>query len=53
MIWIFRRKLRSVEIPVMFMPRVGESMYTGSIMKAAKLGAKMLPLIIRYRLVDV
>ena len=48
-IWILRRKIRSIEIPVMFRPRVGKSMYTGSIWKAAKLGFFELLMIIRYR----
>ncbi|MDO8669054.1 MAG: glycosyltransferase family 2 protein [Candidatus Buchananbacteria bacterium] len=50
MIWAIRRKLKSIEIPVIFKPRVGQSMYTGSIIKAAILGFKMIPLIIKYRL---
>ena len=49
MLWMFRKHLRSVEIPVMFKPRVGESMYTGSVSKAAILGFKMMWLILRYR----
>ena len=49
MIWTIKKGFTPIEIPVMFKPRVGESMYTGSIWKAAKLGFKMLPLIIKYR----
>jgi glycosyltransferase involved in cell wall biosynthesis len=49
MIWIIRRGLKSVEIPVMYLPRVGESFYTGSVWKAAKLGFRMIPLIVKYR----
>ena len=48
MLWIFRRKLKSVEIPLMYKPRVGDSMYTGNTWKAAKLGFKMILLIIKY-----
>jgi glycosyltransferase involved in cell wall biosynthesis len=51
MIWILRKGIVPIEIPVMFKPRVGKSMYTGSILKAAILGAKMIPMIIKYRLV--
>jgi glycosyltransferase involved in cell wall biosynthesis len=49
MIWTIRSGLVPIEIPVLFKPRVGKSMYTGSIWKAAKLGFKMIPLIIKYR----
>ena len=49
MIWAIRKGLNPIEIPVMFKSRVGQSMYTGSIWKAAKLGLKMLPMIIWYR----
>jgi glycosyltransferase involved in cell wall biosynthesis len=49
MIWTLKKGFTPIEIPVMFMPRVGQSMYTGSVWKAAKLGFKMLPMIIRYR----
>lgn len=49
MIWLVRRGLKSVEIPVMYLPRVGESFYTGSVWKAAKLGFQMIPLIVKYR----
>jgi hypothetical protein len=49
MIWTIKKGFNPIEIPVMFMPRVGQSMYTGSVWKAAKLGFKMLPVIIRYR----
>jgi hypothetical protein len=49
MIWLIRREKKVIEIPVEYKPRKGDSMYTGSVWKAAKLGAKMLPLIIRYR----
>ncbi|MFA5889113.1 MAG: glycosyltransferase family 2 protein [Candidatus Paceibacterota bacterium] len=49
MIWIIKKGFIPIEIPVIFKSRVGQSMYTGSIWKAMKLGFKMLPLIIRYR----
>jgi glycosyltransferase involved in cell wall biosynthesis len=49
MIWAIKKGYDPIEIPVMFKPRVGESMYTGSVWKAAKLGFKMLPMIIKYR----
>ena len=49
MIWVLKKGIMPIEIPVMFKARVGQSMYTGSIWKATKLGFKMLPLIIYYR----
>lgn len=49
MIWIFRRGLKAVEIPVMYKPRIGESMYTGNTWKAAKLGFRMCVKVIAYR----
>jgi len=49
MIWVIRSGFEPIEIPVNFKPRVGDSMYTGSVWKAAKLGFKMLPMIIKYR----
>ncbi len=49
MIWLIRKEKKVIEIPVMYKPRVGVSGYTGSIWKAAKLGAKMIPMIIKYR----
>ena len=49
MIWVLKKGIVPIEIPVMFKPRVGQSMYTGSVWKAAKLGFKMLPLIVYYR----
>jgi glycosyltransferase involved in cell wall biosynthesis len=48
-IWLVERGVNIIEIPVVYKERVGRSMYTGSVWKAAKLGAKMLPLIIKYR----
>lgn len=49
MIWLIRREKRVIEIPVMYHPRIGQSMYTGSIRKAAMLGLRMLPMVIAYR----
>jgi glycosyltransferase involved in cell wall biosynthesis len=49
MIWVIRKGIVPIEIPVLFMPRVGESMYTGSVGKAARLGLRMIPLILSYR----
>lgn len=49
MIWLIKKNINLIEVPVIFKQRVGESMYTGSTWKAAKLGFKMLPLIIRYK----
>ena len=47
-IWVLRRKIKLIEIPVMFRPRIGKSMYTGSVLKAAKLGFFEMIMIIRY-----
>lgn len=49
MIWLIRRGIKPIEIPIIFKPRVGKSMYTGSILKAAWLGMKMVWLIFYYR----
>ncbi len=49
MIWTLKKGFLPIEIPVMYKPRAGQSMYTGSVSKAAKLGFKMIPLIIKYR----
>ncbi len=49
MVWTLKKGFVPIEIPVIFKPRVGESMYTGSVWKAAKLGFKMLPMIVHYR----
>ncbi len=48
MIWILRRKLKIVEIPVMYLPRIGDSQYTGTVWKAAKLGLGMTWLTVKY-----
>lgn len=49
MIWLIKLGMSIIEIPVIYKQRVGESMYTGNTLKAARLGFKMLPLIIRYK----
>lgn len=50
MIWLVRLEKKIIEIPVMYKPRTGgESMYTGSIYRAAKLGFKMLPIMLKYK----
>ena len=49
MILCIRRKLRCVEIPVSYGPRIGESKITGDIRKAVKLGFVMIWLIGTYR----
>ena len=49
-IWLLARKVKTIEIPIIFKERVGESMYVGkSIWKAAKWGLKMIPVIIKYQ----
>jgi glycosyltransferase involved in cell wall biosynthesis len=53
MIWILRQNLKVIEVPVIYKERVGESSYTGSISKAAKLGLKMLPLILKYKFKNI
>lgn len=49
MIWLIKKDISLIEVPVIFKQRVGQSMYTGSVWKAAKLGFSMLPLIIWYK----
>lgn len=49
MIWLVHQEKKIIEIPVIYKERVGQSGYTGSTWKAAKLGLKMLPLIFKYR----
>jgi glycosyltransferase involved in cell wall biosynthesis len=49
MIWLIKKNINLIEVPVIYKERVGKSMYTGSVWKAAKLGFRMLPLIIQYR----
>jgi glycosyltransferase involved in cell wall biosynthesis len=49
MIWLLKHNKKVIEIPVIYKERVGKSGYTGSVWRAAKLGLKMLPVIIKYR----
>jgi glycosyltransferase involved in cell wall biosynthesis len=49
MVWTLKKGFVPIEIPVIYKPRIGDSMYTGSIWKAAKLGFKMIPMIIKYK----
>ncbi len=49
MIWLIRKNINLIEIPLIYKERVGQSGYTGSIWKATKLGLKMIPLILKYR----
>jgi glycosyltransferase involved in cell wall biosynthesis len=50
MIWITRIEKKIIEIPVIYKERSGgESGYTGSTIKAAILGFKMIPLILKYK----
>lgn len=53
MIWLVHQEKKIIEIPVIYKERVGESGYTGSTWRAAKLGVKMLPLIIHYKFKDL
>lgn len=54
MIWLVRKEKKVIEIPIMYKPRTGgKSMYTGDVWKAAKLGFKMLPMIIKYRFIKL
>lgn len=49
MIWLIKKNVNLIEIPVIYKERIGKSSYTGSVPRAAKLGLKMLPLIVKYR----
>lgn len=49
MIWLIRLEKKIIEIPVIYKERVGTSGYTGSTVRAAILGFKMLPLIFKYK----
>lgn len=52
MIWVIRRGWRPIEIPVIYKQRIGVSMYTGdSILKAARIGLKMVFQVLRYRFI--
>ncbi len=50
MIWLLCRGKKIIEIPVIYKERVGKSGYTGSVWRAFKLGLKMIPVIVKYRL---
>jgi glycosyltransferase involved in cell wall biosynthesis len=50
MIWLVRLEKKIIEIPVIYKERVGVSGYTGSTIRAAVLGFKMLPLMFKYLL---
>src|SRR6266545_1487075 len=45
-------KARLIEVPVNYRHRVGESKITGSMQTALRVGARMLGLIVRYRLIN-
>jgi len=49
-IWLIQKNINLIEVPVIYKERIGQSMYTGNILKAARLGLKMLPLIFKYKL---
>jgi glycosyltransferase involved in cell wall biosynthesis len=52
MVWIIRRGWAPIEIPVIYKQRIGMSMYTGdSVLKAARIGWKMVFKILRYRFI--
>ena len=53
MIWLLRKDVKTIEVPVIFRERVGQSMYTGSVWRAAHLGARMIPVIIKYRFIQI
>jgi len=49
MLLVIRNRLKFIEIPVHYGPRVGASAVTGSFWKALRLGLRMIALILRYR----
>lgn len=49
MIWLLKLGFVPIEIPVIYKARIGKSMYTGSTWRAAKLGFRMLPMIVAYK----
>lgn len=52
MIWVMRRGWQPIEIPVIYKQRIGVSMYTGeSVLKAARIGFKMIFQVLRYRFI--
>jgi hypothetical protein len=44
-------RLRLVEVPVNYRTRIGKSKITGSMSTALRVGARMVRLILRYRLI--
>jgi glycosyltransferase involved in cell wall biosynthesis len=50
MLLVIRNRLKFIEIPVHYGPRIGESSVTGSFWKALRLGLQMIGLILRFRL---
>lgn len=50
MLLIITSGARVVEVPVNYLPRVGESSVTGDLSKALKLGAQMILFVLRFRL---
>jgi glycosyltransferase involved in cell wall biosynthesis len=53
MILAIRSRLRCVEIPIHYRPRVGTSKITGSFWKAFRLGLRMIMMIVDYRFTHV
>jgi glycosyl transferase family 2 len=53
MVLAFLQGLRTIQVPVNYRTRVGESSVTGSRIEALKVGAQMLALITRYRIRSV
>ncbi len=51
MILCIKNKIKSVEIPVNYRQRIGESKITGSLKRAIKLGIVMIFLILKHRIV--
>ncbi len=51
MILCIKNKIKSVEIPVNYRQRIGESKITGSLMRAIKLGLVMIFLVLKHRFV--
>jgi glycosyltransferase involved in cell wall biosynthesis len=49
MILAIRSRLKCVEIPVHYQPRLGESKITGSFTRAFRLGLRMMAMIVQYR----
>ena len=50
MLLIMSNKIRFIEVPVSYHPRVGQSSVTGSKIKAFFLGLDMLSLVIKHRI---